>query len=70
MTGHAEGWAVVDDKGINVRTVSESRRAAIINWLVVEAQLHILNAHTDEQVDAMWNAHRGSATVKQVRICV
>ena len=29
---HAEGWAVVDDGQIDMRTVSPYRRAAIVNW--------------------------------------
>ncbi|KKL26426.1 hypothetical protein LCGC14_2395420, partial [marine sediment metagenome] len=31
-----KGYAIITNNKIDVRTVSETRRAAIINWIVVE----------------------------------
>lgn len=54
----AEGWAVIDGSGINVRTVSDSRRAAIVNWLVTNGYM-ILAHHTDEEIERLWEQAGG-----------
>lgn len=66
----ALGWAVTDEDGINVKSVADSRRAAIINWLVTTHSLAIMNAHSDADVENMWAHHRGSADVGLVSITV
>ena len=38
----AIGWAVIDDGKIKFRTVSDTRRAAMVNWLVTEHNCMIL----------------------------
>lgn len=57
----AYGWAVVDGGKINVRTVSDTRRAAIINWLVVDRHLAVAINLTDEEIELLWyeNGRRG-----------
>jgi hypothetical protein len=65
-----EGWGVVDHGGLNIRTVSDTRRAAIVNWLVTEAMLMISNGHTDDHINALWDASRGEASVRPVRLYV
>lgn len=62
------GWGVVDRDGINIRTVSDTRRAAIINWLVTEARTMISNAHEDDHINALWDAQRGDAIVTPIVI--
>lgn len=64
----AEGWGVVDDEGLKVCTVSDTRRAAIVNWLVLEANRCIFRGHTDEQIEAMWDHDRGDSRVTRVKI--
>ena len=64
----AEGYAVVYNDKIDVLTVSETRRAAIVNWLVVNRRIPILNSTTDEQIEQLWNEHSGDATVAAVEI--
>ena len=64
----ADGWAVRDDQGLNVKTVAETRRAAIVNWLVVEAERLVLRNTTDEQIEAMWEANCGDAVAIRVQI--
>ena len=54
-----KGWAVIDAAGkIFVKTVSDTRRAAIINYLMVEKQVSITALHTDEDIESLW-AHFG-----------
>lgn len=65
-----EGWGVVDDEGLKVRTVSDSRRAAVVNWLVTEAGCMIYDSFSDEQINVMWEAKCGDAMVLPVRIYV
>jgi hypothetical protein len=49
------GWAVIKNSGlIVINTVSRTRRAAIINWLVTEVKQKITNAHTNEQIENIW----------------
>ena len=64
----AEGYAVILGDEIDVRTVSPTRRAAIVNWLVVNRRVPILNSTTDEQIEQLWNKHGGDATVAAVEI--
>lgn len=68
LDDYREGWAVVDDEGLKVRTVSDTRRAAIVNWLVTEAGQFIVRNHTDEQIDALWDHERGDSRVTRVKI--
>jgi hypothetical protein len=64
----AVGYAVVDDDGINVRTVSPTRRAAIVNWLLIECGLLAMQITTDVEIEQAWNAHRDTANVRTVGI--
>lgn len=61
-----EAWAVVDGVGINIRTVSPTRRAAIVNWLCTEARLLATNLATDEDIEGMWQANKGNSDVVRV----
>lgn len=49
------GWAVVQGGEILVKTVSDTRRAAIVNWLVTEAEIMVLNSWTDDRIEAIWH---------------
>lgn len=62
-----EGWGVVENDSIDMRTVGPTRRSAIINWLWVRGVL-VTEMHTDQHIDALWDAHRREAAVRQ--ICV
>lgn len=54
----ATGWAVLAYNGrILVKTVSETRRAAIINYLVTEKDVVVTRDHTDEDIEKMWRGH-------------
>lgn len=56
----AEGWAVVSKGKILVKTISDTRRAAIVNWLVTEARVLVLATWTDEDIENNWHqANRG-----------
>lgn len=55
----AEGWAVIDCTRIDVSTVSPTRRAAIVNWLVTRAGRFISTSTTDEQIEAYWADREG-----------
>lgn len=63
------GWAVQDGRGcVLMRTVSDTRRAAIINWLCTEAGLLATQFARDEQVEQAWKAKRGAARAVQVSV--
>jgi hypothetical protein len=55
-------WAVVDHNGINVRTVSDTRRAAIVNWLCDNTAFRLTQA-TNENIEKMWTETAGKAVV-------
>lgn len=64
----SQGWAVADPEGINVRTVSETRRAAIVNWLVVEKGVGVYRETTDEAIERLWRQLCGPSEVMEVTI--
>ncbi len=62
------GWAVFDDGKMLVATVSQTRRAAIINWLVTERAMIIFNENTDEEIEAAWLSMKITAECCEVNI--
>ena len=64
----AEAYAVIENDKIDVRTVSETRRAAIVNWLVVNRGVWISRTTTDEQIERFWDEHGKDVTVAAVEI--
>ena len=64
----AKGWAVVDANGINVRTISNTRRAAIVNWLLVDKQIMATRIASDQDIEAAWEQHHGEAYAIEVII--
>ena len=61
-------FAVIMDEKIDVRTVSETRRAAIVNWLVVSCGCPVFNFTTDEEIERLWRGHSEGAAVGRVEI--
>jgi hypothetical protein len=58
----SDGWAVRDENGcVNIRTVTDSRRGAIVNWL-------LLDAYASDAIEAQWLKNKGSAEVVQVSV--
>ena len=65
----AVGWAVISSGArIFVKTVSETRRAAIINYLVIEHEQLITIYHSDQQIEALWKHFGQYVDCKQVKI--
>ena len=64
----ASGFAVIEETGLDVRSVSPTRRAAIVNWLVTRAHRFISSSTSDQQIDAMWDSERGDAKVVAVSV--
>jgi hypothetical protein len=52
----AVGWAVVFFGEMDVRTISPTRRAAIINWIVSRGGKWVSNNTTDDEIESMWKA--------------
>lgn len=62
-----EGWAVTAMNGeIYIKTVSDTRRAAIINWLVTEKNCIVKAYHTDADIEQMWKHFGQYAYVEPV----
>lgn len=64
----ADGWAVIEDVGIDVRSVSPTRRAAIVNWLVTRGDRMVWPKTTDKEIEQMWAEARGAAEVIPVKV--
>lgn len=62
------GWAVSDNSAIIVNTVSDTRRAAIVNWLVAGKNVMVYSETTDEQIDVMWNRYSRGLGVSVGRV--
>jgi hypothetical protein len=69
QSDRGNGWAVIDDNGIDVKTVSPTRRAAIVNWLVTHGAM-ILTTHSDQDIEDIWigATHRHKIGVERVQI--
>lgn len=65
----ATGWAVLAPGAqIFVKSVSDTRRAAIINWLVSEKKQSITVYHGDAQIEAMWKHFGAYVDCREVTI--
>lgn len=60
LSDEPAGYAinVPGDGGIDISTVSTTRRGAIVNWLVVKHRVLITNFHTDDVIEATWRSLR------------
>lgn len=69
-----KGFAAVDQRArILVNTVSDTPRAAMVNWLVVHARLSVHQADTDQKIAdtfAVAATQRGLATIEEVTISI
>jgi hypothetical protein len=64
----AQGWAIALDGQINIRTVSDTPRAAVVNWLVTEANQPIWASMTDDDIQHIWDKLRGSCVIVKVLV--
>lgn len=64
------GWAVVDNGKILVDTVSSTRRAAIVNYLVVYKGIRIFDSYSDAKIEELWAGNKVSAAVQEVKIAI
>ncbi len=64
----AKGWAVVDGGSIKVKTVSDTRRAAIVNFLITERALMVKSNDDDQYIERAWVELRRDALVLPVTI--
>lgn len=56
----AEGWAVVSKGKILVKTISDTRRAAIVNWMVTERSVLVRASWDDDTIERIWHeSNRG-----------
>lgn len=62
------GWAVIENEQINLRSVSPTRRAAIVNFLVTDRGRYISNSTSDHEIEAMFSRDRRGATAVEVTI--
>ena len=59
----SKGWAVIENGSINVNTVSSTRRAAIVNWLVVSGRMMVAATADDHMIEQAWNAMKGGRAI-------
>lgn len=64
----ATGYAAINEGIINVKTVSETRRAAIVDFLVVSAGVMVGAHATDEWIEDAWRRYGGTHEIVQVVI--
>jgi hypothetical protein len=69
LTGEETAWACFNEHGqVLVRTISDTRRAAIVNWIVTERSIFIGANYTDEQIERSWQCLKGLCEVRRVVI--
>lgn len=64
----ADGWAIIEDIGIDVSSVSPTRRSAIVNWLITRKGIMVYHTTTDEKIEALWSADHGNARAIPIKI--
>lgn len=67
----ARGYAIANSGEIDIRTVSGTRRAAIVNWLVAQAGVMVFAYWTDERIEDAWvqeSARVPGVEIIQVRV--
>lgn len=66
----AMGWAVCQDDALLVETVSPTKRAAMVNWLVVHGRIMVSGDRTDEWIAETfgWLSAARSVSLVEVRI--
>lgn len=62
------GWAIVEGGVIDVRTVSQTQRAAKINWLVVSCNQTILAIMSDEDIEEFWKLNAPGRAARCVEV--
>jgi hypothetical protein len=67
-----QGFAAVNHRGkILIKTVSETRRAAMVNWLVTEGRIMVFSDSTDAEIEEdflNFCAKKGLASVEEVTV--
>lgn len=65
----AKGWGIERHNGeLLVRTISDTRRAAIVNYLITEHQVSLTIFDTDENIENLWRHYGQYAEARQVHI--
>jgi hypothetical protein len=57
----AMGWAVVERDVIMVRSCSDTRRGAVVNFLMASRGVIVLDWMDDELINVLWTTHKGDA---------
>lgn len=65
-----EAWAVIENGVINIPSISNSRRAAIVNWICVARRCLVLNIASDQDIEIMWQAEISAHGLKSGDIVV
>lgn len=60
------GYAVIEQGKLHVNTVSETRRAAAVNWLCVSKNVMIHAEMTDEQIEKTWQFFSRNETIATI----
>ena len=64
----ARGWAVSQGGKILIDTVSISRRAAIINYLVVYMKIRVYSVLPDKDIKNLWTMRSADVIVHEVTV--
>ena len=71
MTAKADGWAVINrHNAIEVRTVSPTRRAAILNWLLTDRGLMATHVATDKLIERQWELDSADFCARVARVTI
>lgn len=55
---------------IDIRTVSESKRAAVVNWLLVGAAVRVNDSCSDGEIERLWMQHHALHRASVIKVCV
>jgi hypothetical protein len=69
MSGQVGAWAIIDaDGNICVRSISDTRRAAIVNWLCTDRGVLATVLADDLMIEKSWQKLKGKSEAELVTV--
>lgn len=70
QTLNAPAWVVVQDGKILTRTLMDTERGAMVNWLITERNFMILNSASDEEIQRLFWLEKDKGANIWVHLCL
>lgn len=65
-----EAYAAVENGEVVVNSISDTRRAAMVNFLIVRRHIMVSNFTTTEEIVDLFTKHRRNAVIRSINVTV